>query len=142
MAGRDSKVSRILPVAALVALVVTGCGSAGGSHEQADPGLPRALAHAWAAQASAVASAALAGESCRASQLASALRDEIIADEGEVPGRLRHPLIQGANALADRITCVTPPQTVTVVPPPKPPKPAHEDHHHHKPGHGGGGGQK
>jgi hypothetical protein len=141
MAGRGRKVSRILSVVVLVALAA-GCGSSAGSHAQADPGLPRALAQAWAARASEVASAAAAGETCRASQLASSLRDEIIADESRVPARLQKPLVQGANALADRISCVTPPQTVTVAPePPKPPHPKHEDHHRGKHGHGEGGDQ-
>jgi len=141
MPGRDRNVTRILSVV-VVALVAAGCGSSMGSHTQADPVLPRALAQAWSERASAVATAAAAGDSCRASQLASSLRDEIIADESRVPARLQKPLVQGANALADRITCVTPPQTVTVPPaPPKPPKPKHEDHHHHEPGHGEGGDQ-
>jgi hypothetical protein len=142
MTGRDRSVSRILPVVALVALVAAGCGSSTGS-VRAAPGLPRALAQSWASRASAVANAAAAGDSCRASQLASSLRDEIIADESRVPARLQRPLVQGANALADRITCVAPPQTVTVAPaPPKPPpKPKHEDRHHHKHGPGEGGDQ-
>jgi hypothetical protein len=141
MTGRDRKVSRILSVVVL-ALVAAGCGSSAASHVQADAGLPRALAQGWAARATAVANAAAAGDSCRASQLASSLRDEIIADEARVPARLQKPLVEGANALADRITCVTPPQTVTVAPAPaKPPKPKHEDHHHHKHGHGEEGDQ-
>jgi hypothetical protein len=132
MTGTGRKVLRILSVTALVALVAAGCGSAG-PQPRADRGLPRALASAWATRASAVASAAAAGENCRASQLASSLRDEIIAEEGRVPIRLQKPLIQGANALADRITC-----TVTVAPPPKqgpkppahkPPKPPHHKKH-------------
>lgn len=137
MTGTGRKVLRILSVAGLVALVAAGCGSAG-PQPRADRGLPRALASAWATRASAIASAAAAGENCRASQLASSLRDEIIADEGRVPVRLQKPLVQGANALADRITC-----TVTVAPAPKPgpkpgPKPPKPPHHKH----GGPGGNK
>jgi hypothetical protein len=135
--GYRQKVLRILSVTALVALVAAGCGSAG-PQPRVERGLPRALASAWATRASTIASAAAAGENCRASQLASSLRDEIIAKEGRVPVRLQKPLVQGANALADRITC-----TVTVVPSPKqgptppgqkPPKPPHQEKHG---GHGG-----
>jgi hypothetical protein len=137
--GYRQKVLRMLSVAALVALVAAGCGSAG-PRPRAERGLPRALASAWASRASTIASAAGAGENCRASQLASSLRDEIIAKEGRVPVRLRKPLVQGANALADRITC-----TVTVAPAPKrapkppgqkPPKPPHDKKH------GGPGGNQ
>jgi hypothetical protein len=124
-------VLRILSVTALV-LVAAGCGSAG-PQPQANRGLPRALASAWAARASAIATAAAAGQDCRASQLASSLRDEIIAKEGRVPARLQRPLVQGANALADRITC-----TVTAVPPRKnKPKPPHHEPPKHHDKHGG-----
>ena len=142
MTGTGRKVFRILSVTALVALVAAGCGSAG-PRPRADRGLPRALASAWATRASAVASAAAAGENCRASQLASSLRDAIIAEEGRVPIRLQKPLIQGANALADRITC-----TVTVAPAPQAPKPSGhkppQPPHHHKKhdDHGDHGGNK
>ena len=85
------------------------------------------LAQEWATQASAIADAAGAGNSCGALHLAASLRDEIIAEEGKVPARLRSPLVAGANALADRLTCT--PQAVSPTPkgpphhkPPKPPK--------------------
>jgi hypothetical protein len=139
MMGTGRKVLRILSVAAVVALVAAGCGSA--PQPQAERGLPRALAQEWATRASAVAHAAAAGDDCQALQLASSLRDEIIAREDKVPARLQKPLVQGANALADRFTCTLPAQTVTVPPPvtkpTKPPdhKPPHRDHKH-----GGGGG--
>jgi hypothetical protein len=139
MTGTGRNVLRILSVTALVAPVAVGCGSAG-PQPRADRGLPRALASAWATRASAIAGAAAAGENCRALQLASSLRDEIIAEEGRVPVRLQKPLVQGANALADRITCTV---TVATTPnkgpkPPghKPPKPPH----HKK--HGGPGGNQ
>jgi hypothetical protein len=129
--GYRRKVLRILSVTALV-LVAAGCGSAG-PQPQADHGLPRALASAWATRASAIAKAAAARQDCRASQLASSLRDEIIAKEGRVPARLQRPLVQGANALADRITC-----TVTVIPPRKnKPKPPHHEPPKHHDKHGG-----
>jgi hypothetical protein len=143
MAGTGRKVLRILSVAALVVLVAAGCGGAG-PQPQAERGLPRALADAWASRASAIASAAAAGQSCRASRLASSLRDQIIAEEGRVPARLQKPLVQSANALADRITCTPPPQTVTVGGPRKGPEPpghkAPKEPHHKK--HGGGEGDR
>lgn len=135
---------RIVSVTVLAALAAAGCGSSGGQTRAAG-GIPRALASAWATRASAIATAAAAGENCRASELASSLRDEIISKEGEIPARLQRPLVEGANALADRITCVVPPQTVTVAPAPKPqpphekPKPPHD--HHHKRGGGDEGNQ-
>lgn len=142
MAGTHRKVLRILSVTALVALVVTGCGSAPAPHPQAARGLPRALAQEWATRASAVATAAAAGDNCQALQLASSLRDEIIAKEDKVPARLQRPLVQGASALAQRFTCTVPPQTVTVAPPPKKP-PDHKPPPDHHKKHGGdeGGNQ-
>jgi hypothetical protein len=141
MAGRDRKVLRILSVAAFVVLVAAGCGGAG-PQPQADRGLPRALADAWANRASAIATAAASGRSCRASQLAASLRDQIIAEEGRVPARLQKPLVQSANALADRITCTAPPRTVTLGGPrkgPEPPghKPPEPPHHKKHGGHEG-----
>jgi hypothetical protein len=95
------------------------------------------LAHEWASQASAIAAAAAAGDSCHALQLASALRDQVIAAEGRVPARLRSPLVSGVNALADRITCtvtVPAPPTTQAKPPPREKPPPKHDHHHHGPG--------
>jgi hypothetical protein len=142
MAGTHRKVLRILSVTALVALVVTGCGGAPAPHPQAARGLPRALAQEGATRASAVATAAAAGDNCQALQLASSLRDEIIAKEDKVPARLQRPLVQGASALAQRFTCTVPPQTVTVAPPPKKP-PDHKPppDHHKKHGRDEGGNQ-
>jgi hypothetical protein len=136
MVGTGRKMSRLLSVLALVAVAASGCASAAGPQPQAERGLPHALAQAWATRASEVASAAAAGQSCRASQLASSLRDEIMAEEGKVPARLQKPLLQGANSLAHRITCTPPPTTVaapTTAPKPpdhKPPKPHEHDHKH------------
>jgi cell division septation protein DedD len=124
------EVLRLVSVTALVLLAAAGCGGAAHPEPTAARALPPALAQQWAAQASSIASAAAHGQGCRAQRLASTLRDEIIAQEGRVPARLRSPLVTGANALADRITCT--PQPVTVqAKPPKPPKP-HDDH---GPGH-------
>jgi len=141
MTGTRRKVLRILSVATLVAVVATGCGSAPAPRRQADRGLPRALAQAWATRASAIATAAAAGENCHALQLASSLRDEIIAKEDKVPARLQQPLLQGASALAERITCSVPPETVTVAPPPKKPPDHKPPRGHHKKHGGGEGGQ-
>ncbi len=89
------------------------------------------MAQAWEGQASAIASAASAGNSCRALQLASSLRADVVSSQQRVPSRLRSALLTGVNALADRITC-TPAPTQPTKPPkgPKPPKP----HDHHGPG--------
>ena len=95
------------------------------------------LASEWANQASAVASAVAAGDDCQAAQLAATLRTDVIEKESRVPARLQPALLAGVNALADRIVCKAPPQTVTVPPakppPPKPPD-KHDHHDHHKPG--------
>lgn len=107
-------------------------------------GVPRALASEWESRAVAVADAAAAGDNCQALHLAVALRDEVVAKETQVPSRLRSPLLAGVNALADRIVCHPPPQTVTG-PPAKPPKhKPHDDHHgkghkHGEDGQGNGG---
>lgn len=139
---------RIVSAVGLVALLVAGCG---GSSRSADRttvhGVPRALASEWESRAVAVADAAAAGDDCRALQLAGSLRDQVIAKESQVPSRLRSPLLAGVNALADRIVCEVPPQTVTVPAknPPEPPKPKHpkpkppHEHDHHGTGDGKGG---
>jgi hypothetical protein len=146
MPGTGRNVLRIVSAAAaLVVLVAAGCGGSARPDPSATAGVPRALAGEWAAQASQVAQAAAAGDGCHASQLAAALRDQVIAEESKVPTRLRSPLLAGVNALADRIVCL--PQTVTVGPkpkeppkkPPPPPKKHHDDHKHHdakQAGHG------
>ena len=112
-------------------LVAAGCGgSARPRSTAAARGLPPALAQQWAAQASSIADVAANGQGCRAQRLASTLRNEIIAHEGRVPARLRSPLVTGANALANRITCTPQPVTVQTKPPPKKhgPGPDHHDH--------------
>jgi hypothetical protein len=99
--------------------------------------VPQALAQDWEGQVSAIATAASAGDSCRALQLASSLRADVAASKDKLPSRLRTPLLSGVNALADRITC-TPPSPRK---PPKPPQERHGDrgHHGHR-GHGEGDG--
>ena len=135
-------VLRIASAAALIVLAAGGCGGASRPEQSAERGLPRQLAHAWAAQASIVAAAAAAGDGCRARQLAGSLRTEVISAAGRVPPRLRIPLLEAVNSLADRIVCVTPPVTVTTTPQPAPepkPKPPdkHRPHEHRRHGHGG-----
>ena len=135
------KVLRILSGAALVVVVAAGCGGAARPQRSALPGLPPALAQTWEGQASDIAVAASAGNSCRALQLANALRADVVASKDRVPSRLQPPLLSSVNALADRIQCVpavqTPPQKPT--PPKKPTKEPHEHDHHDHHGHGGGG---
>jgi hypothetical protein len=124
-------------VAALLMVVAAGCGGSSRSQEAAIHQIPRALAQDWEGQASEIAAVAGRGDSCRALQLASSLRNEIDASRAKLPRRLRAPLLSGVNSLADRITCSPPVTTV----PKKPPKPPHEGHGHHgHPGHGHGGG--
>ncbi len=141
MAGTARSVLRIVPVAALVPLVAAACGGSARPHRSAVRGVPRVLAREWAARATAVADAAAAGNSCRATRLAHSLRDEVIAGQSKLPQRLESPLVAGVNALADRLVCKVPAQTMTVAPahPPKPAKPAHKPKKPHGPGpHGHG----
>ncbi|HEU5476518.1 MAG TPA: hypothetical protein VFU64_01665 [Gaiellaceae bacterium] len=144
MAGTWGKVLRNVSAVAVVALVAAGCGGASRPHETSAGGVPRALAHAWEAQASAIAAAAATGDGCRAHALATALRTDVIHAGSRVPSRLRMPLLDGVNSLADRIVCTPPPQTVTRPASPKKPKPpAHDDHgHHDHHGHGHDKGDK
>ena len=125
-------VFRLISATALVVLVAAGCGSSARPQPTAARGLPPALAQQWAAQASSIADAAANGQGCRAQRLASTLRNEIIAQEGRVPARLRSPLVTGANALANRIMCMPQPVTVQAEPPPKEhgQGPGHDRHDH------------
>jgi len=117
-------------------MVAAGCGGASGPQRPAFRGVPRVLAHDWEGQASAIAAAASAGDSCHALQLAKSLRADVVGSKDRLPARLRPPLLTGVSALANRITC-TPPV------PEKQPKPPHEKHDHHRHhehhGHGGDG---
>lgn len=143
--GKCRNVLRICVAVSLLALLAAGCGGSSRPTRTGAREVPRALASEWEARASAVADAAAAGDDCHALQLAAALRDDVIAKESEVPTRLRSPLLAGVNALADRIVCQVPPQTVTVPPkkPPKhpgPPKPPHKHDHHGRGGDSQGDG--
>jgi hypothetical protein len=98
--------------------------------------LPQALAQDWEAQASAIATAADAGNDCRAMRLAASLSAEVAASRHKLPLRLRSPLLTGVNDLAARISTCT--RIVTVPVQPKPPKgrkptpPPHEPPGHDK----------
>jgi hypothetical protein len=122
-------VVRIAAALALLAVVAAGCGSGDRPQASAVHGVPRALAQAWEGQASAIARAASAGNSCRALQLATSLRDAVRSSQQRVPSRLRVALLTGVNALADRITCTPAPTQPTE--PPKGPKPKPPKHHGH-----------
>jgi hypothetical protein len=115
--------------------LVAGCGDGAHSHRAALHQIPQALARDWEGRASEIAAVASAGDSCRALQLASSLRNDVVSSQDRLPVRLRAPLLTGVNSLADRITCTpTPPAPKE---PPKPPQPRHGHHGH---GHGDGGG--
>jgi hypothetical protein len=118
----------------LVLLLVAACG---GSPRAAAPKLPGRLAQSWAVRADRIAAAANQGNDCRAQRLAGSLSAEVSLKEDKIPVRLRAPLLEGVQTLADSITCVPlrhkpPPKK----PGPKPPKPP-KDHGHDK--HGGEG---
>jgi len=136
------KVLRILSGAALLVVVAAGCGGTARPQRSAFPGVPPALAQDWEGQASDIAAAASAGNSCRARQLANALRADVVASKDRVPSRLQPPLLTSVNALANRVKCVPVVQTPPKKPvPPKKPKPKepHEHDHHDHHGHDGGG---
>lgn len=133
---------RIFPALALLVVVAAGCGGADRPQPSAARGVPRALALNWEDQASAIARAAAAGNSCRALHLSTSLRDEVVGSQDRLPSRLQSALLIGVNALADRVTC-TPAPTGPVAPaPPKGPKPGPKppknDDHGHDHGHGHG----
>src|SRR3954463_7280295 len=122
------KVLRIFSVTALLAAVVAGCGDAAPQRSAAD-GVPRGLAREWEQQASAIATAAAAGNDCRAMRLAASLRTEVAVSRNKLPRRLRSPLLTGVNNLADRVSTCTRVVTVPVQPtqPKEEPKPP--EHH-------------
>jgi hypothetical protein len=138
-------VRKIVSALALLVVVAAGCGGAARPQKSAAHGLPQALAQEWEGQASAIATAAAAGNDCLAMHLAASLRNEVAADRHKLPVRLRSPLLTGVNALADRISTCT--RVVTVQsPPPKGPKPSHNPHgpggpHGHDNQGDGGNGQ-
>lgn len=129
------KVLRILSAAFLLVVVAAGCGGAARPQRSALHGVPPALAQDWEGRASDIAAAASAGNSCRALQLANALRADVVASKDKLPSRLRPPLLTSVNALADRIKCTPVVQTLPKKPKPKEP---HDRHGHH--GHGDRGG--
>lgn len=124
-----------------LALLLAGCGGSPRPQQAAVPTLPRQLAHTWASQANAIATAAQSAATCpQAQQLAASLAQDVTANSGQIPARLRTPLLDAVTNLAQGITCASPPETK-----PKPPKgpPGHEKHghgHDHGQGNQGGGG--
>ena len=93
-------------VAAFAAVMaLAGCGS----HRSTPPAppLPRALAHAWARQAEAIASALSASDPCTAHSLAAALQTQVVdaVNAHRVPARFQEPLVSGVNALVARSEC-------------------------------------
>lgn len=134
---------RLLPLALLLP-AAAGCGGSAGSTTAASARLPHALAHAWARRADEVAAAAAAGDGCRARDLASSLRDDVITAEERVPEPYRHTLLASVDRLADGIPCTPPVQTVTTVAPPpekhgKGPGKGHDKGKSHGHGRGNGG---
>jgi hypothetical protein len=147
-AGYMGDVSRLVAVASLVVVLVvtTGCGGAPRPRQSAFHGVPSALAQGWEGQATAIADAASAGESCHALQLAKALRADVARRKRELPLRLRSPLVTGVNELVARLTCPPPPTAATATAPKPQPEPPHkkgdhdQGHHGHDHGPGGDGG--
>jgi hypothetical protein len=129
-----ANVLRILSGAALLVVVVAGCGGAA-PQGSASQRLPQTLAQEWEAQASAIATAADTGNDCRAMRLAASLRAEVAASRQKLPLRLRSPLLTGVNDLADRISTCT--RVVTVPEQPKPGKGPKPKPLPHEPGHKG-----
>jgi|SRR5690348_8843162 hypothetical protein len=117
------QVLRTVSAAAVLAVIVAGCGEAAAPQRSASRGVPQALAQDWEGQAAAIAAAASAGNSCRARHLARVLRTDVARSLQKVPYRLRLPLLTGVSALADRITCT--PVVTKPSPPKKPPKGPH-----------------
>ena len=75
------------------------------------PKLPRALAHAWAQEANAIAASLAAGNGCDAQTRVAALQQEVMAavNAHRIPRRLLEPLSSGINDLAAQVTCVPQP---------------------------------
>jgi hypothetical protein len=117
--------TRAAAAAATIALLLAGCGGSTYTPPPVakPPRIPPVLAHAWAAQADAVAQALSAGDGCTAVQHANELRDAVAAGEAQVPRRLRATLLAAVDTLPERITC-NPPA----------PQPPH-DHGKHKDQH-------
>lgn len=143
MAGTRGTVSRIAIAAALVVLVVAGCGGGAGPQKAALHGVPNALAQDWAAQASEIAAAAAARNDCHAQALANSLRAQVMQKRHLLPLRLRSPLVTGVDSLVASTTCTrTVVETTTQAPPPHGLKPLHKPHDHGHHGHGDQGGDQ
>lgn len=109
--------------ALLIALALAGCGGATKRPPAVakPPHLPRALAHALAAQANAVAEALAQTDGCTALRNATDLEQAVTQAVAahQVPARLQATLTAAVEQLPGRITC-------NPAPPP-------EKHHHPKP---------
>ena len=94
-------------VLAALAAALAGCGSQAAQPRPAQPKLPRALAHAWAEQATAIAASLAANNGCEAQSRVAALQQEVNAavNAHRIPRRLLEPLSSGVNDLAAQITC-------------------------------------
>jgi hypothetical protein len=93
-----------------VAATLAGCGSETTQRKPAQPKLPRALAHAWAEQATAIATSLAANNGCDAQTRVAALQQEMVAavNAHRIPRRFLEPLSSGVNDLAAQITCTPP----------------------------------
>jgi hypothetical protein len=124
----------------LAVLALAGCGGGASKPPPAakPPRLPRALAHQWASESSAIAQALADSDGCTALAHANALRADVDQAAGEIPARLRATLQPTVDALPGRITCnpaPPPPPTHGHGKPPKPglgpgPGPGHGHGHH------------
>jgi hypothetical protein len=94
-----------------IAVALAGCGSHAAQPKPVQPKLPRALAHAWAQQADAIAASLAENDGCGAQTRVAALQQEVVAavNAHRIPRRLLEPLSSGVNDLAAQITCTPPP---------------------------------
>lgn len=92
------------------ALCLSACG--GAKQSVPPPTLSHTLGSSLAAQSDAVASAAAAGDSCRALTLAQQLQQRTITaiNEGRVAAGLQEPLSSAVNELVLHLHCAPPPQ--------------------------------
>jgi hypothetical protein len=130
----------VLVVLAVLALAGCGGGTAKPQAVAKPPRLSHALAHAWAAESSAVAQALAEGDGCTALAHAQTLQNEVDHSAGQIPHRLLARLKPVVDALPGRIACnPAPPPAPKSEPKPNPkaePKPKHDKPPKHGHGHG------
>jgi hypothetical protein len=127
---RKTRTRRLELAAALAAaLSLSACGGAGKTAPPPLPTFTRSLASSLAGQSDAVASALVAGDSCRALTLARQLQQRTIAaiNRGQVAAGLQEQLSAAVNELVASVHCVPP----APAPGPRPPA---EEHGHGKHG--------